>query len=157
MLSFTCPSYINFASWDDSATFYDDEMDAEERMFAMGENYRDQFLDTSMRTVRQLQQNFVLNFLSWMPLLELNDLVQHVNLAQADHFSLSNPSSCLSMFVFAIGAIAGDRGSFSSGHHNHIDEYPGLQYFFAGRQSLEYLSRGRRRHVLSLQCRILQV
>lgn len=157
ILSFTCPPYINFDSWDDSATFYDDEMASEERMFAMGESYRDQFLDTSIRTVWQLQQNFILNFLQWMPLLELDDLVQHVNLAQADHFSLSNPSSSLSMFVFAIGAIAGDRGCLSSGHHNHAEEYPGLQYFFAGRQGIEYLSRSRRRHILTLQCRVLQV
>lgn len=157
ILSFTCPPYINFHSWDDSTNFYDDEMAAEEHLFALGESYRDQCLDTSLRTVWQLQQNFVLNFLQWMPLLEVNGLVQHVNLAQADRFSLSNPSSCFSMFVFAIGAIAGDKGFFSGDSHHHVQEYPGLQYFFAGRQALEYLSRTRRRHILTLQCRVLQV
>ena len=157
ILSFTAPSYLNFESWDESATFYDDEMAAEENFFALGESCRDQFIDTNIRTVWQLQQAFVFHFLQWMPLLDLNTLVQHVNIAQADNFSLSNPSTCLCMFAFAIGAISVDKGSFSNGQHDPVDEYPGLSYYFAGRQCLEYLCRRRKRHILTLQCRILQV
>ncbi|KAJ9641014.1 hypothetical protein H2199_005682 [Coniosporium tulheliwenetii] len=105
-VSFTCPYYIQFDSWDDTQNFYDDEMTAEEQLYAAMDANTTPDPELSSRITWRLQQSFVKNYLQWYPLIEPDVLVQHVQVAQAGHFLETNPSNCLTMFAFAIGTEA---------------------------------------------------
>lgn len=148
ILSFHSPYYFQFESWDDTEIFYDDELEQEEKLFEAMEAGSGQGLDMTARTVWQLQQNFVMNFLQWMPLIESRALSHHVELAQSGHFSQRGASDCLVFFALAIGTL--DRTPPDS--VSHSGPHLGLHYFNAGRQILASINRRSRRSVTLLQC-----
>jgi hypothetical protein len=151
IISFHSPFYLQFESWDDTEVFYDDELEQEERLFEAMEAGGAQGLDMTARTVWQLQQSFVMNFLQWMPLIESRALSQHVEIAQSGQFSQRSPSDCLVMFALAVGTL--DRTPPSS--VARAGPLPGLHYFNAGRQILQLINRRSRRSVTLLQCEYL--
>jgi hypothetical protein len=156
IVSFHCPYYIRFETWDDTRVFFDEELEAEEKLYEIMETRCGQGMDMTARTVFQLQQNFVMNFLQWLPLLEVRAFAEHVEQAQNDHFSEQSLSGCLVMFALAVGSL--DRNTHTPGNLSLEEEEvcPGLHYLHAGRQILDFLSRRSRRNVTILQSRILQ-
>jgi hypothetical protein len=148
IVSFHSPYYLQFESWDDTEVFYDDELEQEERLFEAMEAGSRQGLDMTARTVWQLQQSFVMNFLQWMPLIESRALSHHVELAQSGNFSRRSASDCLVMFALAIGTV--DRAPPNS--TARPGPILGLDYFNAGRQILATINRRSRRSVTLLQC-----
>lgn len=153
-ISFTSPYYIQFDSWDDTQNFYDDEMTAEEQLYAAMDANTTPDPELSSRITWRLQQSFVKNYLQWYPLIEPDALVQHVQIAQAGHFLETNPSNCLTMFAFAIGCISEDKGT--SFHELSPAEFlSGLNYFRHGSRILHRLAPRTRRDITVLQCRLL--
>jgi hypothetical protein len=155
ILSFHCPYYIQFETWDDTRVFFDDELEAEEKLLEITKTRCSQGLDMTPRTVFQLQQNFVMNFLQWLPLLEVRAFAEHIELAQNDHFSDQSHSDCLVMFALAVGSL--DRNRHAPNNLSLEEEvHPGLHYFHAGREILKTLAHMSRRNITTLQSRILQ-
>jgi hypothetical protein len=148
-LTFCCPSYVVGESWDDTESFYDDELAAGELLHHQTTASLLLPLDLSEKTTRNLQQSFVQSFLRWFPIFDLNACIRHVEEAFACVFAPTNTSSCITMLMFAIGAIADDsNGDLST-------NLPGLGYLARGNQMLEGLSL-RTGTITLLQCRILQ-
>jgi hypothetical protein len=156
LVSFTCPYYIHFDSWDDTSRFYDDEFRAEKDLYQIMDTLGDRtpLLDT--RTIWRLQKISIKNFLQWMPLLSVGDLVNHVQVAQTSNFELPNASTALSMLAFAFAEISEDRGSSYLDAHQH-GILPGLDYFRHGSKLLQTLLPRERREIEILQCRVLYV
>jgi hypothetical protein len=148
IITFHSPYYLhNFENWDDTTVFYDDELAEEEQLIEAMEAGSGQGLDMTAKTLWQLQQNFVLNFLQWMPLLEVTAFSRHVEIAQNGHFCQQGPSDCLVMFALAVGTLDRNRQPAPSSQL-----YPGLHYFQEGRQILMALSRAGRKNITILQC-----
>lgn len=149
LLAFACPPFIHAESWDDTEEFYDDEMLASEHLHLQMQEIQSRMLDLSRKTTRYLQQSFVDNYLRWMPICDLQDCSDYVNEAYACNFDASNPSSCFTMLVFAIGAV-------SEGRIGALDEeLPGLDYFAQGNRMADGMSL-MTRSLTTLQCRIMQ-
>ena len=155
-MSFSAPSYVDVDSWDDTGEFYDEELLAEERMFAaMAAAYRRVAPDVSPRSVWRLQSVFIHNFLQWMPIFDLRTLMEHIRIAQAGLFRGAGPSECLVLFAFAIAAETDDRT-----HYDQTEIYkehpPSWVYFWHAREILVSLPLKTRRDTTVLQCRILR-
>jgi hypothetical protein len=150
IVSFHSPYYLHFDTWDDTKQFYDSELAAEEQLFEAMEAGSGQGLDMTPRTVWQLQQNFVLNYLQWMPLLDVSTFSLHIETAQNGQFSQQGPSDCLVLFALAVGTL--DRNRQTTTDPDQLELYPGLRYFQEGRQILMSLSRAGRKNITILQC-----
>jgi hypothetical protein len=160
LISFQCPYYIDYDTWDDTSVFYDDEFEGEETLNAAIDyiNRRPGFPQLSSTTAWQLQKSFVLNFLNWYPLMEPNAFVQHVERAKIDGFGERSESNCLVLLGFAVGAISSsDTSLITSRIEQPYAQYPGLAYYAYARNMLNYLARGSRRNIILLQCRLLIV
>ncbi|ORY19674.1 hypothetical protein BCR34DRAFT_595142 [Clohesyomyces aquaticus] len=149
LLTFRAPSYILVESWDYTAEFYDDEILAGETLADQLDLLLSRPLDLSKRTTRRLQQTFVENFLRWTPIFDQSVCISCVDEAAAGGFQFSDPSTCLTMLLFALGAISEER------IEGPEQQMPGLGYFARGCQIMERLSL-RTGSVTTLQCRILQ-
>lgn len=156
LLGFNCPPYMDVESWDDTAEFYDDEMISEDLLWQVVENYRGTKPILDVRTAWRLQQTYVQNFLQWMPLVDLQTLYDHVQVAQKTNYTADNPSTCLTMFVFAVAVISEDKGrSTPREHFAHQNLLPGIEFFSRGHDILQKLSPRIKRSTQMLQCRIL--
>jgi hypothetical protein len=151
LLTFCCPPFLSASwdSWDDTESFYDDELASGEELFRRTQPSQFQDLDLSKKTTLYLQQSFVENYLRWLPICDLQDCVQHVNQAYACNFDPSNPSSCFSMLLFAIGAVA--DGSTGSSHQS----MPGIDYYARGNSMLTTIAL-KSGCMTRMQCRLLQ-
>ncbi|KAF2109762.1 hypothetical protein BDV96DRAFT_234120 [Lophiotrema nucula] len=149
LLTFRAPPYIHVESWDYTADFYDDEILAGEELCDQFDILLMQSLDLSKRTTRRLQQSFVENFLRWTPIFDQKTCIQAVDQAAAEDYLISNPSTCLTMLLFALGAVSEDRSESPD------NQTPGLDYFARGCSILERLSL-RTGNLATLQCRVLQ-
>ncbi|KAF2021583.1 hypothetical protein BU24DRAFT_23177 [Aaosphaeria arxii CBS 175.79] len=149
LLTFRAPYYINVESWDYTAEFYDDEIQAGERLCDQFDNLALQPLDLTKRTTRRLQQSFVENFLRWTPIFDQKTCASALDRATVDGFMGQNATSCLTFMFLALGAISEDRSE------DPENQAPGLDYFARGCQILERLSL-RTGNLTVLQCRVLQ-
>jgi hypothetical protein len=150
-LTFCCPPFVDGESWDDTSLFYDEEMAAGELLHSQCLTALEQPPDISRKSTRHLQQNFVQNFLSWFPIFDLSACIHHVDEAFASNFSSTNPSSCLTFLLFAIGAVS------DTNNHNLSSSDPpaGIAYLARGNQMLDGLAL-KTGDLTVLQCRILQ-
>lgn len=149
LTTFRAPSYIHVESWDYSADFYDDELQAGDRLADQCDDCANRPIDLSRRMCRRLQQSFVENFLRWTPIFDQHACVNALEQAETAAFAYSTPPVCLAFMILALGAISEDRNESS----NNLT--PGLEYFARGCQILERLSL-RTGNLTTLQCRILQ-
>jgi hypothetical protein len=150
LLTFYCPPFLSaWDSWDDTEAFYDEQLASGEDLFRQIRASQNRNLDLSRKTTLYLQQNFVENYLRWLPICDLQDCVRHVNQAYACNFDPSNPSSCFSMLLFAVGAVA--NGSNEIEHQN----MPGIEYFARGNMMLDVISI-KPGCMITMQCRLLQ-
>jgi hypothetical protein len=149
LLAFQCPPYMASESWDDAAEFYTGEIKAGEYFFLQFDRCLGSLPDISSRTVRQLQQSFVIDFLGWMPVFEPATAISAVKQSCASNFSARDTNDCLSMFILSIGSLARDRTELCQEH------LPGIQYFTHGCQMLERLTF-LVDSINALRCRILQ-
>jgi hypothetical protein len=88
--------------------------------------------------------------LRWMPLFDDDTCLQHVTLSSAVQFSDGTPSSCLSLLVFAIGAMAVDDDLY----HEDPGKLPGIQYFSLAYKILKTMNFSAA-DFQSLQCQTL--
>jgi len=155
LLSFQCPYYINQDSWDDTEAFYDDEMQGEKELFEEMEARSDESCIPSARAAWHLQQTFVVYFLQWMPLMEVDDFVEHCQAAQSADYSADDLDNCVTMLAYAIAELAEDKDG-TSGHLGHADAHPGIAFFRRGCDVLDRISPQHKRDVAVLQCRLLR-
>jgi len=154
LLTFNCPPFFQFDSWDDTEGFYDNELALGELLFDQTQSLSGQLLDTSQPVCWRLQQSFIRNFLRWIPIFDIQTCIEHVKAAKSQNFAGSDLSSCMTMFVLAVGAISDDRGDTIN------DQYmatfpPGMDYFARGSQLLERFAL-RSTTVEVMQCRLVQ-
>ncbi|KAF2493490.1 hypothetical protein BU16DRAFT_81215 [Lophium mytilinum] len=155
LVSFACPYYIHFDSWDDTSEFYDDEFRAERELYQIMDALSDHVPPTDTRTIWRLQKIAIKNFFQWMPLLSVEEFVHHVQVAQTSNFKLPNASAALSMLAFAFAEISEDRASQLGTQHQVF--LPGVEYFQHGSKLLQELMPRERREIEVLQCRVLYV
>jgi hypothetical protein len=153
LLTFCCPTFLSvlqeWDSWDDTEAFYDDQLSAGDDLFRDTRDSQLRNVDLSRKTTLQLQQNFVENYLRWLPICDPQDCVHHVNQAYACNFDPSNLSSCFAMLLFALGRIT--EGSIES----YNQDLPGLDYFARGNMMLDTVSV-KSGCMTTMQCRLLQ-
>ncbi|KAF2096620.1 hypothetical protein NA57DRAFT_58523 [Rhizodiscina lignyota] len=155
IISFHSPYYISYESWDDTSWFYNEELTAEEHLNDVMESYMSQPVHPSARTAWHLQQAFVLNFLHWHPVLDVDVFVEHCKAAQASDYNNDDASTCLTMLAFAIAEMS-DAQNSSPPLDPSIDQYLGLHYFRRGCQILEQIKPKTRRSIIVMQCRFLR-
>jgi hypothetical protein len=150
LFTFYCPPFLSsWDSWDDTEAFYDDQLVAGEDLFRQTRASQSRNVDLSRKTTFYLQQSFVENYLRWLPICDLQDCVRHINQAYACNFDPSNPSSCFSMLVFAVGAVANGSNEIQ---HPYI---PGIDYLARGNLMLDAISI-KPGCMITMQCRLLQ-
>jgi hypothetical protein len=150
LLTFYCPPFLSaWDSWDDTEAFYDEQLASGEDFFRQTRVAQSQNLDLSKKTTLYLQQNFVENYLRWLPICDLQDCIQHVNQAYACNFDPSNPSSCFSMLLFAVGAVADGSNEIQQRNIRGID------YFARGNSMLDAISI-KPGCMITMQCRLIQ-
>lgn len=152
-LTFCCPPFIVGESWDDTERFYDDELAAGETLQLLSANSLLESLDLTKATTRLLQQNFVQNFLSWFPIFDAIQCVRHVEEAIACNFAPDNTSTCISLLIFAIGAIS-EASSTSTPTTTLKHSVPGIEYVSRGSRFIDSLAL-KTGDLTLLQCRIL--
>lgn len=155
IVSFQSPYYINYESWDDSSWFYDEELAAEEHLNSVMEAFDSQAVRPSARTAWHLQQAFVLNFLHWAPVFDVDGFVEHCRAAQASDYTQEDASTCLTMLAFAIADISDAQNAAPSQELTDY-HYIGLQYFQRGSQILDKIKTQTRRSIIIMQCRFLR-
>lgn len=154
LLTFHCPPFFQFDSWDDTEQFYDDELGLGELLFDQVQSLSGQSLDTSSPTCWRLQQSFLHNFLRWIPIFDIQTCIEHVKVAKSQSFAASDLSSCMTMFIFAVGAISDNRGDMIN--DQFIAAFPpGLEYFARASELLERFAL-KSTTVEVMQCRIVQ-
>ncbi|PGH26765.1 hypothetical protein AJ80_01529 [Polytolypa hystricis UAMH7299] len=150
LLTFSCTPTLNAPSWDDTEAFYDDELEAGEHLARAKELALTRYPDLSRNTTRYLQQGFVENFLRWLPIWDIQDCLAYVERARDCDFHPSEPSSCVAMLLFAIGAISQAGATVSPDQ-----DIPGIAYFARGSWLLDCRPTASKSFV-ALQCRFLQ-
>lgn len=149
LISFISPPYIHTNSWDDSAEFYREQIDCGHELHQETERLLEVIPDTSQRTIRRLQQSFVENFLGWIPIFEPATMVAAVTRACQHDFPPDETSTCLTMFIFALGAVTLDAAW-------HTAAIPaGLDYYAHASRLLERFSM-LSGDITVFHCRILQ-
>ena len=134
LISFISPPYIHTNSWDDSAEFYREQIDCGQDLHQDTNRLLELIPDTSQRTIRRLQQSFVENFLGWTPIFEPATMVAAVTRACQQAFPADETSTCLTMFIFALGAVTLDTAW-------HTPSIPaGLDYYAHASRFLERFS-----------------
>jgi hypothetical protein len=108
-------------------------------------------VDLSPRTCWLLQQSFATNILPWLPLFQADQCVRHLEEAALNNYSVSNPSSLLTLFVLAIGAII----SRPNDTEYAVERLAGMEYFYKGCKGLEAYGLRMDHDIPIIQCRIL--
>jgi hypothetical protein len=108
-------------------------------------------VDLSPRTCWLLQQSFATNILPWLPLFQADHCVRHLEDATIHNYDPLNPSSTLTLFVLAVGALIGRPNDTEDA----VDRLSGMEYFYRGLKSLEVHNRTGSYEMEIIQCRIL--
>ena len=154
LFSFTAPPSLSQFSFDTSEEFFSGEVDQGNLLYTCIENYLSSgpsiCADFSPQTCWRLQRAFVSGFLRWMPIFDDEACFQHVQIASASEFSEKSASSCLTLLMFAIGAMSVDEHLYSE------DPYalPGFQYLALAYKILN-LGKAPMGDIAHLQCRCL--
>lgn len=106
--------------------------------------------DLSNKTCWRLQQSFASLILPWCPLIDQQESAHIVTCTSEQKFPDTALETCLTLFIFALGAIAKEdyRGDTAS-------EFAGLSYFQLASTMLSH-PRHTNHSILAVQCRILQ-
>jgi hypothetical protein len=153
LLSFVAPESLGPFSYDSSEQFFTEELNQGDVLINAIENTISQDgidADFAPQTCWRLQRAFVSGFLRWMPLFDDETCLQHVALSSAVQFSDGSTSSCLSLLVFAIGAMA----VCDDLYHEDPGKLPGLQYFALAYKTLKTVNFSVT-DLQSLQCQTL--
>jgi hypothetical protein len=134
---------------------YDDMEDYLQREIAQGGEFY-AFVptleaDLSPRACWLLQQSFATNILPWLPLFQADHGVRHLEDATIHNYDLQNPSSTLTLFVLAVGALIGCPNDTEDA----VDRLAGMEYFHRGLKGLEVYNKTRNYDIVIIQCRIL--
>ena len=153
LLSFVAPESLGPFSYDSSQQFFTEELEHGGFLTQTIENAISQEfieVDFSPQTCWRLQGAFVSGFLRWMPLFDDETCFQHLTMSSAVQFSDGSISSCLSLLVFAIGAMAVDDNLY----HEDPGKLPGIQYFSLAYKILKSMTFSTA-DLQSLQCQTL--
>ena len=138
-----------------NALIYDDMEDYLQREIAQGDEFYDYVptveADLSPRACWLLQQSFATNILPWLPLFQADHCVSHLEDATIHNYDLQNPSSTLTLFVLAVGALIGRPNDTEDA----VDRLAGMEYFYRGCKGLEVYNKKRNHDIVVIQCRIL--
>lgn len=152
LLSFVAPDSLGPVSYDSSAVFFIHEVDQGDSLIAFIEDAisRNIQADFLPQTCWKLQRAFVSGFLRWMPLFDDETCLRHVTSSAAVQFSDRSASSCLSLLMLAIGAMATDDNIY----HEDPSQLPGIEYLAPAYKIMRTInaSTGDIQH---LQCRAL--
>lgn len=152
LMSFVAPASLGPFSYDSSEQFFTGEVEQGNSLFECIEDalLADLPADFSPQTCWRLQRAFVGGFLRWMPIFDDDVCLEHVETASRCLFSNESASSCLTLFMFAIGAMAGDEHFYEEDPR----QLPGFQYLALGYKILKNM-RAPIGDILHLQCRTL--
>lgn len=152
LISFVAPASLGPFSYDTAQLFFTGEVDQGNSLFECMEDaiLIDIPADFSPQTCWRLQRAFVSGFLRWMPIFDDQTCLEHVQTASRSLFSTDSVSSCLTLFMFAIGAMAGDEYFYQENPR----ELPGFQYLALGYRILKNM-RAPIGDLHHLQCRTL--
>ncbi|PGH20116.1 hypothetical protein AJ80_03684 [Polytolypa hystricis UAMH7299] len=139
LLSFVSPASLGPFSYDYANKFFSGEVINGDRLFQSMEeclHMADFPPDFSQQTCWRLQRAFVDGFLKWLPLFGEETCLHHVRIAAASNFSDTNTSTCLSLFIFALGAMALDDRFY----HEDPVQLPGFVYLALAQRMLRSLT-----------------
>lgn len=152
------PSLLNFKhplpdrsewSWDCSERFFSDQMKQILDVRNLTNNASSN-LDLSDMTLWKLQQHFEEHVLKWCPVCDSNVIMQHIQYARSIDFQDASAASCLSLLVFANGALAADSSLYSTS----VKSIPGFGYYARAISILDKLSTASN-DITILQCHLL--
>jgi hypothetical protein len=126
IMSFLAPASLGPFSYDSSQEFFSGEIGQGDALFHCIEDalINDVQADFSPQACWRLQRAFASEFLRWIPIFDDETCLQHVRIASANRFSDNSASTCLTLLMFAIGAMAGDEQLY----HEDPSQLPGFQY-----------------------------
>jgi hypothetical protein len=152
LLSFHSSQLFDCQAYNLTNVFFSTELKGGEDFFAAIETASDSDspVDLSPRTCWTLQQAFVENFLRWIPLFPNDVMVKHLCNASKAEYIGNCPSTCLVMFIHAIGALSEDRSLYRVNAH----DLAGFSYFIRAYKTLGSLPPASQ-EVTVIQCRIL--
>ncbi|KAF4627426.1 hypothetical protein G7Y89_g10732 [Cudoniella acicularis] len=135
LISFVAPSSLGPFSYDSSEQFFTGEVEQGNALFECIENFiaSDVQADFSPQICWRLQRAFVSGFLRWMPIFGDETCLQHIQIASTSQFSGASPSSCMTLFMFAIGAMAADEHLYTE----DLYQLPGFPYLALGYKILK--------------------
>jgi hypothetical protein len=110
-MSFVAPGSLGPFSYESTQHFFTGEVGQGHKFFKCIEEALDSKIqaDFSPQACWRLQRAFVSGFLRWMPIFDDEACLHHVQFASKSQFSDNSASSCLTLLMFAIGAMAGDE------------------------------------------------
>ena len=125
-MSFVAPASLGPFSYDSSQQFFSGEIRQGDVLSHCIEDALSHDIqpDFSPQTCWRLQRAFVSEFLRWIPIFDDETCLQHVHIASINGFSDNSASTCLTLLMFAIGAMASDEQLC----YEDPSQLPGFQY-----------------------------
>lgn len=143
-----CLPPLNELIYDDTEEYYQREIEQGDKFYSYVPTVE---VDLSPRTCWLLQQSFATNILPWLPLFQGDHCVRHHEDATIHNYDPLNPSSTLTLFVLAVGALIGRP----TDTEDAVEHLAGMEYFHKACQSLEVYNKKRSVDIVIIQCRIL--
>ena len=143
-----CLPPLNELVYDDMEDYLQREIDQGNEFYAYVPAAE---VDLCPRTCWLLQQSFATNILPWLPLFQADQCVRHLGEAAIHNYDPLIPSTSLTLFVLAVGALIGNPNDTEDA----VERLAGIGYFHKGLKSLEVYNRKHCHEIEIIQCRIL--
>ena len=152
MASHPCPVELQPLKWNDSEKYLEQEWAYSHLTHPYGLSISLSQLDLQYRTCWRYQQSFGRNILSWFPIFDQRFCVDVVQRSSASGFQPSELTTCLSLFILALGAITRSEDDTTEKLNPAT---PGLAYFQLASQQLNS-SPSASSDILGAQCYVLK-
>jgi hypothetical protein len=152
LMSFVAPTSLGPFSYETTREFFTGEVNHGDKLFNCIEEVLQNNVqaDFSPQACWRFQRAFVSGFLWWMPIFDNETCLRHVEIASSGSFADNSTSTCLTLLIFAIGAMADDEHLY----HEDPRTLPGFAYLALAYKILRSM-RIPLGDVTHLQCRTL--
>lgn len=152
LITFVSPASLGPFSYDSAQTFFKSEMQQGEQLFGCIDAllWTESPITLSKQKWWRLQRAFVNGFLHWMPLFDDETCIAHLQKSSEVSFQDSSASTCLSLLMFAIGAVVEDQTLYQP----EPNALPGFEYLSAAYKILQTMKTPTF-DIEQLQCRVL--
>ncbi|KAH6680158.1 hypothetical protein B0J14DRAFT_633752 [Halenospora varia] len=130
LISFVAPASLGPFSYDYAEQFFTGEVEQGNALFECIEHFISNGIsaDFAPQTCWRLQRAFVSGFLRWMPIFDDETCLQHFQIASNNQFLDGSSSTCMTLFMLAIGSMAIDEHLYSEDPY----QLPGFPYLALG-------------------------